>query len=75
MNESSGSSGSTSKIRRVIDEIAFQGNLLALSAAVVPSRPGQEAAGFADAARAIQNLARQSTREASPPSADRDESV
>jgi methyl-accepting chemotaxis protein len=60
MNSSSGSN-----IMSVIDEIAFQSNLLALSAAVASSRAGQAAA------REIRNLA-QHTPEGPGPAPDRD---
>jgi len=64
MNESSGSS--VSKIMRVIDEIAFQSNLLALSAAVESSRAAQAAA------REIRKLAEHSTPEGSGPAPNKD---
>ena len=62
MNESSGSS--VSRIMRVIDEIAFQSNLLALSAAVESSRAAQAAT------REIRKLAEHSTPEGSGPASN-----
>ena len=75
MRDISSSSERISRIIRVIDEIAFQTNILSLNAAVEAARAGQAGMGFAVVADEVRNLAQHCSQAARDTSGLIEESI
>ncbi len=69
------SSDKIKKITKIIDDIAFQINLLALNASVEAARAGKYGKGFAVVAEEVRNLAVRSTESVKETSSTIDESI
>ena len=75
MEEINEASGNIQKVIKVIDDIAFNTNILALNASVEAARAGEQGKGFAVVAEEVRNLAGRSAKASNQTSAMIEDSI